>query len=446
MANFDNNLGTNPKKPVAALLVRLFQAWSYGEVRYLVLRNYESLPEDTGNDVDVLIAPEQLSEAVKIMLSAAAETGWKMHNHAEFACWSFYFYHEQTGQQIHIDLMCGLRWHSFVFADHAAMLAARTPYKSFFIPHPTHEASVNLLTRLLYGGYVRDKYRSGIQSAAREHKEQISSFISPWLGAVLTANFVEWSQAADWEKIEKSSGAVRKQVIKVNLKQPLRTFRQLLHDAIRLAKRFFRPPGICIAFIGPDGSGKTTVAKGVAEALSGTFSPQRTFHYHWKPLPPKGGDVAPTTDPHSKPPRILPLSLIYFGWHWLGFVYGWWRHVQPVLFRNGLVMIDRYYYDFFVDQRRYRLNLPTWIYKFAFCFIRKPDLVIYLDAPVTVLQSRKVETTPAECQRQVDAYKALIKQIQNSHLIDNNGHILQAVCQVRDIVLSYMSTRTLFTE
>ena len=71
-------------------------------------------------------------------------------------------------------------------------------------------------------------------------------------------------------------------------------------------------------------------------------------------------------------------------------------------FRGGLVLIDRYYYDFLIDQRRYRLQVPQWLVRLGLAFLKKPDLVLLLDAPADVLQSRKQEVALTETRRQRD--------------------------------------------
>ena len=123
-------------------------------------------------------------------------------------------------------------------------------------------------------------------------------------------------------------------------------------------------------------------------------------------------------DPHGQAPRSRLLSLLYFCWHILPFLWGWWRYVKPVLFRNGLVIIDRYYYDFFVDQRRYRLNLPQWVVKTGYIFVKKPDLVFCLDADPEILQARKKEVSFEECTRQREAYRSLAEKLPNGHVVD----------------------------
>jgi thymidylate kinase len=197
-----------------------------------------------------------------------------------------------------------------------------------------------------------------------------------------------------------------------------------------------------LVFFGPDGCGKTSVADGLKRALQVTFPPEKVLHCHWKPVRPKGESSVPTEDPHGKPSRSRFQSLIFFVYHYLPFIWGWWLHVKPVLCKSGLVIIDRYYYDFFVDLRRYRLNLPQWVVKLGFVFVKKPDLVFCLDADPEVLQARKTEVSFEECTRQREAYRALAEKLPNGYVIDASQPLENVVRDVQSIVLKTMAERT----
>ena len=136
------------------------------------------------------------------------------------------------------------------------------------------------------------------------------------------------------------------------------------------------------------------------------------------------------------------MSLIYFTYHYLPFIWGWWRSVKPVLFKNGLVIIDRYYYDFFVDLRRYRLHLPQWIVKLGFVFVKKPDLVFCLDAEPEILQARKKEVSFEECSRQREAYRELTSRLPNGHVIDASQSLDKVIQDVESLALKFMAERT----
>lgn len=200
--------------------------------------------------------------------------------------------------------------------------------------------------------------------------------------------------------------------------------------------------GLSVVFFGPDGCGKTSVAEGLKAAVEKTFSLNNGLHCHWKPVRPKGESNSPTEDPHGKPVRCLPASIAFFVYHYLPFIWGWRLHVKPVLFKGGLVIIDRYYYDFFVDPRRYQLNLPQWIVKLGFVFVKKPDLVFCLDADPEILQARKKEVSFEECTRQREAYRMLAERLPNGHVVDSSQPLEDVVKDVQKVILEYMADRT----
>ena len=135
-------------------------------------------------------------------------------------------------------------------------------------------------------------------------------------------------------------------------------------------------------------------------------------------------------------------SLCYFGFHWLEFLLGSHLRLRPITFRGGLVLIDRYYYDFFVDQRRYRLSVPLFIVRLGFFFLKKPDLVLLLDAPADVLRRRKQEVAPAETERQRIAYRELVRGLSNGRVLDATQAPEKVGSDINRVILDFMAQRT----
>ena len=75
---------------VSQLVTAVFRAWQQAGINWLVLRNYEGLPESTTNDIDVLVGSGQLREAEQALLAAAKQTGFRVHNRVEFATLALY--------------------------------------------------------------------------------------------------------------------------------------------------------------------------------------------------------------------------------------------------------------------------------------------------------------------------------------------------------------------
>jgi thymidylate kinase len=199
-----------------------------------------------------------------------------------------------------------------------------------------------------------------------------------------------------------------------------------------------------IVLCGPDGSGKSTAMEKVIAALAPSFSPAKGRQFHWKPPVFSGkrqAARAPVTDPHAAPPRNSVASVVAFGVHWLEFWLGTWLTLRPVTFKGGLVLIDRWYYDFLVDQKRYRLRVPTGLVRAGYRLLPKPDLVLLLDAPAEILLQRKQELALEEIERQRTAYLAALKPLPNCVVLDASEPPDCVAANIRNAILDLAARR-----
>ncbi len=436
-----------PKDPgLAALLTGIFQAWTREGVVFLILRNYQELPAATTNDVDVLVGPEQVAKAEEVMIRAAAQCGYQLHNRVEFATLSCFFFHPASLAQIQIDLFSTLKWHTFKLFSVSEVLARRVQRPLFAIPDPLDEALVSLVYPLVYQGQVREKYRAGILRAFQSQTDQARARLAETFGAELAGEMVELILRQEWSELERRAPRLRRALVKRRLlRHPFQTLASLWDDSLRFFKRLAAPAGLMVAVLGADGSGKSTVAREVVQALQNTFKPGKMLEVHWKPVVffssrrrPTG---QPNLNPHGHAPRGRVASLLYLLGHWLEFLLGAQFLFRPVLFRNGLVLVDRYHYDFLVDPRRYRLQVPRWLVKGLFWCIRKPDLVFLLDAPPEILQSRKQEVPPAETARQVAAYRELVRGLPQGRILDASEPIDRVAKAMTGCILDHLRQR-----
>jgi thymidylate kinase len=425
----------------STLLVALFEAWTQHAIPWLVLRNHEQLPDVIGNDVDLLLAARHRATAETILADVASQHGWRIHNEVEHACRAIYLHHETTLEQLHLDLTYVLTWHGLEFIDASVLLAHRERRAPLFVAHPAHEAAVTLSMGLYYQGQIKPKYRGFIQEGAKSDKRLfLEALTLPGGEDALCRDLYASIMAGDWDAVASFARAWRMKRWRTGIKKPGLLLVSLMREGRRFLRRLLRPPGMVLVLLGPDGCGKSSVAAGLGEKLKKTFYPAVSMHAHWKPMP-ADEQRAPTKDPHGRPPRPAWKSICFFVYHWLHFVLGWWVHVEPRRMRNGLVIIDRYYYDFFVDPLRYRLALPQWILRAAFVFVHKPDLVVGLDVAPEVAQHRKREVADAECARQCTAYRCLVEKLLQGVLVDANRTLDEVVTDVQHLVLKYMVAR-----
>ncbi len=195
-------------------------------------------------------------------------------------------------------------------------------------------------------------------------------------------------------------------------------------EATRIARRIARPTGLHIIVVGPDGSGKSTVAQELLRDCGRLF--RRKTHVHWGPavLPRLGGLIgrAPSdaSQPHSRTPHGKLLSHLLLGYYWLDFFLGSWMRLQAVRIRTGLVILERGWWDMAVDPLRYRLTpLPRTVMLLG-RLLPRPDVLVVLESDANTLHSRKPELPVDELQRQLSAWRELAPRIGNAMYEDTS--------------------------
>jgi len=431
--------------PGSKLVTTLFHVWEKANINFVVLRNYKDLPDCIGNDIDILVSNKTLPFAEKILKTVSNKFGFKLHNRAEFSPVCLFLIHASTGYQVHFDLFTSLQWGFFDILMPDEVLRNRSMHEGIPIPHSVHEATLNLLTTLLIQGYVKDKYKSFIAQSFRENTEQSIAILTRLFGDKIGKQIINSVTKEDWDTIEARRNVLRKALAFSQLcTRPTFVFKKLLFDIKRLVKRWFNYPGVFIVCIGPDGSGKSSVADRVMKKFETTFKADKSHYYHWKPLTfqRSKSDIGPVDNPHGQATRGPLASTIYLFYHVFEFLLGGILRLKPALFRNGIVVVDRYFYDVMVDPKRYRLNAPTWMVYLVAKIIVKPDLVICLDAPAKIFYDRKQEVTFEEVVRQREAYLAFIKRLPDGHIVDASCILDDVVKQTVDIIINYMVERT----
>jgi thymidylate kinase len=188
-------------------------------------------------------------------------------------------------------------------------------------------------------------------------------------------------------------------------------------------------PGLCIAFFGPDGIGKSAVIEAMKLAVGATFS--SVVQFHFRPMFGRREDRPPVLDPHAQTPRSLLISSVKLIYWLLDCWYGYFIAIRPARRRSGLVIFDRYYPDILVDPARYRLpasslRIASWLAALA----PRPDLYVLLDAPAKVVQRRKHEVSLPESQRQRLAYLAVFESMPAKLLVDADAPVNQVAQRV----------------
>ncbi|TXZ07024.1 hypothetical protein FXE63_13830 [Vibrio mimicus] len=160
-----------------------------------------------------------------------------------------------------------------------------------------------------------------------------------------------------------------------------------------------------VVFLGPDGSGKSTVINAVQERLK-LYGIGYSYHYLVPGYMPRYKDVnngVPNTNPHGKMKHGVCKSLVKLVYWFLEYRLG----INRLQKSNKVRLFDRYFYDILVDPSRYCYGASPICSRIVAKLIPKPKLLVIVDAPTDVIQQRKQEVSWQETDRQRSRYLSL---------------------------------------
>jgi thymidylate kinase len=194
-----------------------------------------------------------------------------------------------------------------------------------------------------------------------------------------------------------------------------------------------------VALIGPDGAGKTTIARRLAKSeglrvkylymglnvySSNAALPTTRLMGYLKPwLLKRPGPWSRSTNPAQSKGRPKPTDELWFALRlmnrlaeeWYRQLVSWWYQAQ-----GYIVLYDRHFvFDFTAPGIDLDQSLSSRLHRWCLSHLYpRPNLVIYLDAPASVLYTRKKELPPPELERRRQAFIKQGKQLSNFVQLD----------------------------
>jgi thymidylate kinase len=174
-----------------------------------------------------------------------------------------------------------------------------------------------------------------------------------------------------------------------------------------------RERGAFCVLVGLDGSGKTTLAREWIAQLTARGDGGGVRYFHWVPslraveFPwPESGN-RPRHRGLGRGPVALVLSAARLLKNCVRARLVWVLRLQPWLRGGGTVIVDRYFYNYFLDPASVKYSGPRRLLTRVTRWFPQPDLVVVLRAPMEVLLARKQELTEAELREQAARLDAL---------------------------------------
>tara|TARA_Y100001935_G_scaffold167615_1_gene138085 strand:+ start:17653 stop:18804 length:1152 start_codon:yes stop_codon:yes gene_type:complete len=213
-------------------------------------------------------------------------------------------------------------------------------------------------------------------------------------------------------------------------------------NILRIYLRALKPNGLCIAVLGVDGSGKSTLIKSINNNCSKLFRTTHNFHLKPRLIGQKAKGKA-ISNPLNKKPYHFFMSLAKLFLTWIDYFLGYFVLIYPKKIRSGLVIFDRYKQDLYVSPERFRISRTnSYFLKMLYRFMPNADFVIFLKGDPKKIFARKCEISIDEIISQQEKFKDLIVKNKNYVILDTVSNNEEAINQLAyDAIINFIKKR-----
>ncbi|MDB4596929.1 hypothetical protein OAG86_01465 [Akkermansiaceae bacterium] len=398
----------------AELVLLLLDELTRLEISWVYLRGYEQLPEAISNDVDLLIPTGRVSEVADLLAESALQSGWQQLYRAKFVPLAQYFVNLESGDVLHLDLFERLYWKFVPYCDEKIVLQRRHWNGLVNIPSEADENFINVMTRLLYHGVIRDKHRE-VASRLDECAEVFVEHLGPRgreLYDVLASH--SWLPEPSHQKSARSICIMR-----ALSSAPGALLGGVWRLVDRVVCKVLSPPGRLVVFEGVDWAGKAAVMDNVTPWCAEWCAGREPYRFVRTPRcwveNAAGSESANDLSPSSSRGEIT--SLLFLGIYFLG---SWWDcffRIRPKMARSHVVVGDGYGLNFFLRPARFRLTLSDRLLRLVSMWTPKPDVIVALITDPKVIREKNSELSVEEITEYQEKLSAICERMPGARIV-----------------------------
>ncbi len=372
-------------------------------IDFLIINGYEDIEENVerNNDNDLLFRKKTFKNIDNILRDFCKKNKCfivqKMHH--DIYAKNFFLYFLDTKEFLNLDLYGELSREGFVIYEEDEVFNTIRDFKKL----PILSVEKDFFTYFIKKNNKKDLEPKSFNflkklflSNRTSCKEAIKKYIKSY-SEVIVSSF-------ETDNIELLLNN-RKQILDEFLSNKQISLKREVLDGLRVLKRVFFPTGLVVSFLGPDGSGKSTIINTIN---SSNLPFRRSDYFHLKPKTSKTNNSnICVDDPHKDESYSFFKSYLKLFYFIFQYNYGWFKNILKLKMKSSLIIFDRYYDDLLVDSKRYRYGGSLSFARFIRNFIPKPDLCFILTSDADVIYKRKQEVPFEELKRQIKEYKKL---------------------------------------
>lgn len=404
-------------------------------INYAIISGYENLFNNKLNigDIDILFKKQDFLNIESILKDFCLLEGFKIVQiyHQEVYAKNIFIFNPKTTELLNLDIYGKLHRKQTCFFSETEIFENLSFYKGINIL-TTHQEFLHYLIKKIDKNDITDSVFNYLYRLFFKEKTRCKSIIKKSFKN-MSMIIIEAFETNNKKKLVEHIRVLKKDIIA----NPQLSIIYKIKNKLRILKRIIKPTGMSICFLGPDGSGKSTIINGL---LKKTLPYRKTAYFHLKPYKANNNKSSATINPHEYKPytklkSYTKLLFFIYQYNW-----GWIKNIWLLKLKSTLVIFDRYYDDLIVDHKRYRYGGSVKIAKLVRAFIPQPEHYFILIADAKIIYSRKQEVLFSELQSQIEKYKALTDNKQY-HLVDVNKLPEDIVTEVYTILMKKMNER-----
>ena len=323
-------------------LPNFFLLLEFYKVKYLVLRNFKSLPNSTnGSDLDILIHKDSINIFNNMLNQFITNNNLKLVSFInDKHCQKYCIIGKNWGIQIDA-------FQESIFYKDQEIISSNLLFHNIEIYNNIHvlnakvSSLLSFLKELLNNKFCNEKFILNLQKHYKDNfiESHFLSNFNPKFSFFLNSNLKKIDKKICFELYKLNATSIN-DILFYNFRNKL--------------FRFLKQPGFTIAFIGTDGAGKSTIISKITPILNQAFH-KSTYYEHMRPnkLPSiaklfgkKEEFNKPVTNPHASSSSGLLGSLLRWLYYTIDYTIGFFLKVWPKkAIRSWVWVFDRYYYD-----------------------------------------------------------------------------------------------------
>lgn len=429
-----------------SFLIALLDSLNKSNIIYCILRNYRTLPYTTnGSDLDIWVSSSSITSFINILKEVNKNSICSLVSYVDNKyCPKYCFQNNKEG--IQIDIFVGnIYFQNKKMIDEDSIKNNIVSYNGIRVLEDKFANLISLIKEITNNGKCKYKFITPIYTYKDFYsKEYLESNLLLFRTEFISLLYRSINESTIKENVHELTLLGRKSISsKVGL---------FLYGIKKTTRLLSLRPGYVIAILGTDGSGKSTIINNITPILNEGFH-NGIIYNHLRPnvIPDLGvvmgkkekkEDVNVVSNPHAEKQSGFMKSIVRWGYYMIDYTLGYLKAVYPVIHSKSKIFIfDRYYYDYYIDQKRSKTNLPNWVLKFGEFFVPRPDITLCLGGDPEKIYNRKPETSLEEVTRQTNALKEFCKNHKNAVWIDTCTDIQTSTDEAMNAICDMMAKR-----